>query len=249
MVRAYTRGGMLAPVMRIQTSRRVLRLLGDAGRELAEVAADHVLARPADGSAALSWDEIEAELVTGGPKLLKAMDNRLRTAGARPAATGTKLQRALGSRLPPTVAALQTPLTARSPAGEVVLAYLRRQVAAIVRHDPLVRCDEPDAVHQMRVATRRARSALQAFGQIIQRETTRPLVEELKWLAAVLGQARDCEVMLARFTAELAAIPADLVIGPRRPASPGTSPPNSHKRARPSCRRSTGDAISVCSTT
>ena len=35
--------------------------------------------------------------ITGGPKLLKAIDNRLRSAGARPAATGTKLQRALCS--------------------------------------------------------------------------------------------------------------------------------------------------------
>ena len=45
-------------------------------------------------------------------------------------------------------------LTRHSPAAEVVLAYLRDQVAAISRYDPLVRRDEPDAVHQMRVATR-----------------------------------------------------------------------------------------------
>jgi CHAD domain-containing protein len=214
LVRAYTRGGALAPVMRIKTRRRVLRLLGDGGRELAEVAADHVSAEPADASAALSWDEIEAELVTGDPKLLKAIDNRLRKAGARPAATGAKLRRALGRRLPAIIAVPETPLTAASPAGEVVLAYLRRQVAAIAHYDPLVRRDEPDAVHQMRVATRRARSALQAFGKIIEREATRPLGEELKWLAAVLGHARDSEVLLARLTAELAAIHPDLVIGP-----------------------------------
>ena len=84
----------------------------------------------------------------------------------------------------------------------------------MTRYDPLMRRDEPDAVHQMRVATCRARSALQAFGQIIQREATRPLDEELKWLAAVLGHVRDGEVLLTRFTAELAAIPPELVIGP-----------------------------------
>jgi CHAD domain-containing protein len=105
-------------------------------------------------------------------------------------------------------------LTARSPAGDVVLAYIRTQVLAIARYDPLVRRDAPDAVHQMRVATRRARSALQAFGQIIDREATRSLGEELKWLAAELGHARDSEVMLARLTAELAAIPPALVVGP-----------------------------------
>jgi hypothetical protein len=86
-------------VVRIQTSRRVLGLLDGAGQTLAEVAADHVSAEPAGGSAA-SWEEIEAELVTGGPELLTAIDTRLRRAGARPAATATKLQRALAGRLP-----------------------------------------------------------------------------------------------------------------------------------------------------
>ena len=214
MVRARTRGAALAPVVRIQTSRRVLRLLDGAGQALAEIAADHVSAESADRSAATSWDEIEAELVTGGPALLTAIEAQLRRAGARPAATATKLQRALAARLPAAGAAQQPPLTRHSPAGEVVLGYVRDQVAAIWRYDPLVRRDEPDAVHQMRVATRRARSALQAFGGIIERDATRPLCAELKWLAAALGPARDGEVLLARLTADLAAIPPALVVGP-----------------------------------
>ena len=106
------------------------------------------------------------------------------------------------------------PLHGHSSAGEVVLSYLHDQVAAITRYDPLVRRDEPDAVHQMRVATRRARSALQAFGSVIDREATRPLCEELKWLAATLGQARDTEVMLDRLEASLAGIPPAQVTGP-----------------------------------
>ena len=213
LVRARTRGAALAPVVRIQTSRRVLGLLDGDGQTLAELAADHVSAQPADGPAA-SWDEIEAELVTGGPALLTAIDKQLRRAGARPAATATKLQRALDGRLPAAGAAQQPPLTRGSPAGEVVLAYVRGQVAAIWRYDPMVRRDEPDAVHQMRVATRRARSALQAFGGIIDRDATRPLCAELKWLATELGAARDGEVMLDRLTADLAAIPPALVAGP-----------------------------------
>ena len=223
LVRARTRGAGLAPVVHMRTRRGVLRLLGEASRTLAEIAADQVSAEQMDESTATSWDEIEVELVTGDLELLKAIDGRLRAAGARPAPTATKLERALGDRLPAgraagggagAMAAPGAPLTARSPAGEVVLAYVRRQVLAISRYDPLVRRDEPDAVHQMRVATRRARSALQAFGGIVERERTRPLCAELKWLAAVLGQARDDEVLLARFTAELAAIPAGLVVGP-----------------------------------
>jgi len=214
LVRAYTRDTALTPVVHIQTRRRGLWLLDRAGRILAEIAADHVSAGPADGFAATSWDEIEAELVTGDSDLLNAIDTRLRKAGARSAATATKLQRALGGRLPAAEAALPPPLTAQPTAGELVLAYVRDQVAAVSRYDPLVRRGTPDAVHQMRVATRRARSALQAFGRVVEREATRPLCAELKWLAAALGQARDAEVLRDRLTSGLAAIPPALVAGP-----------------------------------
>jgi len=44
LVRAYTRGAALAPVVRIQIHRRVLRLLDSAGQALAEIAADHLSA-------------------------------------------------------------------------------------------------------------------------------------------------------------------------------------------------------------
>src|SRR5271166_3252022 len=195
LVRARARGAALAPVVRMRTGRGVLRLLDEGSRTLAEIAADHVSAEPAGGSAATCWEEIGVELVTGDPGLLTAIDARLREAGARPAATVTKLQRALGDQLPAASTGPGSPLTARSAAGEVVLGYLRHQVQAISRYDPLVRRDEPDAVHQMRVATRR-------------------LCEELKWLAAELGQARDGEVLLARLTAGLSALPPALVAGP-----------------------------------
>jgi len=52
LVRAYTRDAALAPVVRIQTARRALRLLDRAGRALAEIADDHVSAGPAGGPAA-----------------------------------------------------------------------------------------------------------------------------------------------------------------------------------------------------
>jgi len=145
----------------MRTNRGVLRLLDDAGRTLAEIVTDHVSAGPADGPAAASWTEIEVELVTGDRELLKAVGARLSAAGARPAGTATKLERALGE-LPAArrsagdgggaEAAEASPLTPHSPAGEVVLAYVRQQALDISRLDPFVRRDEPDAVHQMRVS-------------------------------------------------------------------------------------------------
>jgi CHAD domain-containing protein len=96
----------------------------------------------------------------------------------------------------------------------VVLAYLREQAEAIRAGDPAVRQDVPGAVHQMRVAIRRMRSALQAYGKIIDRAATRELTDELNWLAGVLGDARDLEVLHARFTDAVHELPDDLVVGP-----------------------------------
>jgi CHAD domain-containing protein len=223
LVQAHTRGAALVPVMHMRTVRGSRRLLDETGRPLAEIAVDAVSADPMTGSPPVSWEEIEVELVAGDAVLLDDVDARLRSAGARRATSANKLERALADRLraigeqPDTARdRLRQPLTEHSTAGDVVLAYLATQVRAITSFDPRVRRDEPDSVHQMRVATRRARSALQAFRRLFDWERVRPICDELKWLAAVLGRARDAEVLLARFTDELAAIPAGLVAGPIR---------------------------------
>ncbi|MGW1886492.1 CYTH and CHAD domain-containing protein [Streptomyces sp. NPDC001970] len=101
-------------------------------------------------------------------------------------------------------------------AGEFVLAYLREQRDAIVALDPAVRRDLPDAVHQMRVATRRMRSAFKTYRKIVDREVTDPLGDELQWLAGELGAARDQEVLAERFRDRIDALPRTLLLGPVR---------------------------------
>ena len=96
----------------------------------------------------------------------------------------------------------------------MVLAYLDAQASRLRRYDPLVRRDAPDAIHQMRVAARRMRSALQAFGRVIDRDQTRELTVELKWVAGELGGARDTEVMAERVAELLTHVPDDLKLGP-----------------------------------
>jgi CHAD domain-containing protein len=66
-----------------------------------------------------------------------------------------------------------------------------------------VRADAPDSIHKMRVAIRRLRSALTTFEPFFAAEVARPLGRELKWLAGVLGTARDAEVMRDRVHASL----------------------------------------------
>lgn len=215
LVRSRTRRRKLVPVATVESRRIVRRLLDADASVLAEVADDQVtgaaLGRP--GADASTWREIEIELVEGGRDLLDAAAQRLAEAGAAPASWGSKLARAMGD------AGLdrrteESEVTSSSTAGEVVTAHLRKQVRALVALDPLVRQDEHDSVHTMRVATRRLRSALATFRRLLDRQVTEPIRDELKWLGGVLGAARDAEVIHARLCELLATEPSGSVRGP-----------------------------------
>ncbi|GLW66100.1 CHAD domain-containing protein [Actinomadura rubrobrunea] len=210
LVAAYTRGARLRPVATLETERTVLPLLDEDGALLAEIADDAVTGRvlrdgsEEDGSEenTASWREIEVELGAGGPDLLKAAGKRLRKAGARRSASSSKLGRLLDGA-PQRAASSQAATGPNASAGEAVQAYLADQVAALLKYDPKARLAEEDAVHKMRVAVRRIRSALQSCRPLLARERTDPLRPELKWLADVLGEVRDLEVLRMRFTARL----------------------------------------------
>ncbi|MGZ4372431.1 MAG: CHAD domain-containing protein, partial [Gaiellaceae bacterium] len=91
----------------------------------------------------------------------------------------------------------------RAPAIEHVRAYLRAQVAEIERTDPLIRSgDDPEAVHDFRVAVRRMRSVLKSTRALFDEEWLQALREELRWLGGELAPARDLDVLLARLGKE-----------------------------------------------
>ena len=215
-VRAWVRDYDLHPVATVSTRRVVHRLLDEGGKVLAEVSDDVVTATATarQGEAVVSnWREWEIELVEGSRSLLSAADQLFGASGAGVSAWRSKLHHALGrpsDRRP----APAGELTGRSPAGVVVNAYFGAQIAVILQRDQAVRHDEPDAVHKMRVATRRLRSALSSFRPILDREITDPIRDELKWLAGELGGARDAEVQRQHLLEAVAAEPDDLVLGP-----------------------------------
>ncbi|MFF9507601.1 CHAD domain-containing protein [Streptomyces sp. NPDC014724] len=217
LLRSRLRGSELVPVVRLRTARDVHHLVDAEGAPLAEVAVDTVRAeRLTGGDGTAAWTEIEVELAENGdPALLDAVERRLRKAGVRPSALPSKLARALAETAPERNRKEGTGgTTSRVTAGDHVLAYIRRQAEAIVTLDPAVRRDLPDSVHQMRVATRRLRSALRTYRRILDRSVTDRVGDELKWLAAELGIDRDQEVLDARLRACLAALPRTLVLGP-----------------------------------
>ena len=78
--------------------------------------------------------------------------------------------------------------------GELAFAVLRRQFAAMRAHEPGTRLGEdPEELHDMRVATRRMRAAIKIFQDALP-ERSRWLREELRHFAGVLGAVRDLDV-------------------------------------------------------
>jgi CHAD domain-containing protein len=211
LVGAYLGGQRLIPVAELRNHRTLSTWSTEAGRTQLEVTDDRVTARPLPDGASRSWREFEVELGTDADlDLLDRAEAMLTKAGIRRSSSPSKLAQALGSRLPKA----PTPPGRNATAGEVVLAYLRTQAAAIRRNDLEIRRDTEDAVHQLRVAARRARSALQAFGAVLDRERTQHVIDELRWLGESAGQARDLEVLRERFAAQLAALPPEDALGP-----------------------------------
>ncbi|MGH3876411.1 MAG: CHAD domain-containing protein [Actinophytocola sp.] len=202
----YTRGVPLVPVARIATRRASWRLVDESGAELAELTDDHVEAENLNSSTMDNWRELEVELAEeADAALLDRAEKRLRKAGLRPASYRSKLARVLA-----------TPRGDEPghTAGDQLMAYVTRQLDALLRHDLLARRDAPDAVHQMRVATRRLRAALRAYRPLLDRERVERLRAELKWLGGRLGPARDLEVMDAELKKATDELPGELVLGP-----------------------------------
>ena len=221
-VRVYLRGEEVAPVVRLETRRTTHALYGENGVHLADLADDRVSATQlhaaAGGEGSRHWREWEVELVHGDPALFGPVGELLARAGASPAGHASKLARALegsggGARRKQARRAGRmegTPILLagrKAPAAAVVTVYFAAQLEQILAHDPGVRLEEAEAVHNMRSATRRLRSVLAAYRKLYVAVPVRRLRDELKWLGGMLGGPRDAEVMQARLRAQLEGLP------------------------------------------
>lgn len=82
--------------------------------------------------------------------------------------------------------------------GKLAYAVLREHFAQFLSYEPGVRLGEDaEAVHRMRVATRRLRAVISLFRDFLP-PTARRLRDELRWIARLLGSVRDLDVQLER---------------------------------------------------
>lgn len=209
VVLAIVRDRPLAPVAQISTTRHIQLLHGSDGTALAEFCDDQVTAWAVGGDEQ-AWREWELELLTpdAEPALLDRLGNRLLDAGAVPAGSGSKLARVLATGAEPKA---EAPLPA-----DPVHRAVAQQVAELIEWDRAVRADVWDSVHQMRVTTRKLRSLLKESEESFGLTDDSWVLDELRALAAILGVARDAEVLAERYENALDGLPAELVRGPVR---------------------------------
>ena len=86
-----------------------------------------------------------------------------------------------------------------------MLAYLDEQWGRLLREDVRLRAEQPGAVHKMRTASRRMRSALAAYRRLFDSDRARQLDDRLRWLARGLAPARDLQVIEGLLLESLAA--------------------------------------------
>jgi CHAD domain-containing protein len=211
-VRAVVGARELRRLFTLRTRRRTFDLAAAGSGVVAEIALDRTEVEPNRGDAAASLLRIELELAD--PEALAAVEplaGALGEADGFARASTSKFGAGLAAAaLAPAPAPDLGPsaIDRGSSIGEVAYAALRRQFAAYLANEPGTRLGEDiEALHDMRVATRRMRTAMAIFAGVLPAEVL-ALRDGMGWLADVLGEVRDLDVQLEWLRAEAAAHPA-----------------------------------------
>jgi CHAD domain-containing protein len=86
----------------------------------------------------------------------------------------------------------------RDPAGDAVALALRTGLARIGAQEADASHGDREGVHRLRATSRRLRSELRALENVVGAEWREQVEGELKWLAGLLGEVRDLDILLAR---------------------------------------------------
>jgi CHAD domain-containing protein len=198
-IRSLAAQHLVQPLLEVRTARRRFAVIADDVR-LGELTLDHT-AIPVDGDdvpVVIQRVEIESAGETNDERL-DAFAGALREACGLVPATRSKFESGLLARglTPPEPPDLgPTDVDPSMSSGDLAFASLRVQFAGMLAHEPGARLGEdPEEVHDMRVATRRMRAGIALFDTALPARA-RWLRKELKWLADSLGAVRDLDVQI-----------------------------------------------------
>ncbi|GMU39620.1 MAG: hypothetical protein AMXMBFR23_04860 [Chloroflexota bacterium] len=210
-VRTIAAAEPLAPLVEVRTRRRPVAVLRH-GHAVASVDLDET-ALLHDGAVAGTLRRVEVEVIEPAieRELAGFVKTLARDCGLTPATT-SKFEAALAAASLSPRAALDFGSTVLDPsagAAEYGFVWLRRHWAEFLHHEPGTRLGEDiEALHQMRVATRRLRATIALFRAVLpaRLETLR---DELQWAGHELGAVRDLDVQIEGMQALQAAAPEE----------------------------------------
>jgi triphosphatase len=186
----------LREVLQVRTRRRPFALRV-GGVDAAEVALDETTVMVGKGQRPMQLRRVEVEVLPEWVDALTPIVHQLRESCGLQPATLSKFEAgilALGAEIPGPLELGPTTSGPESTFGELAYSVMRRQLAVLREKEPGTRLGEdPEELHDMRVATRRLRAAIDLFTDVlpVRAHTYR---EELGWAARVLGHVRDLDV-------------------------------------------------------
>jgi triphosphatase len=190
----------LRTLFEIQTHRNAFGLILE-GTEVGEVALDETDIPLENDGEATHVRRVEVEVEPDAVLQLEPFVERLRDTCRLSPATDSKYEAGLFARglAPPGPPEFgPTDVDDSLTAGELAFRVLREQFAVFLAHELGTRIGEdPEELHDMRVATRRMRAAMKIFEEPLPVRVQR-FRDEFKWIAGALGEVRDLDVQLER---------------------------------------------------
>jgi CHAD domain-containing protein len=199
-VHAVSGAHALLPLFEVRTSRQRFAIRREnETQQLGEIALDEtVISRP-HGDPQTSMQRVEVEALTEAHEPLQSLVKTLRSDCALEAASDTKYSQGLksvGLAPGPAPEFAPTAVDASMPMAEVALANLRRYLSVWHLHEPGARLgDNPQELHDLRVAGRRLDAILRQFRSVLPASLLR-IRPTLKKLLRALGDARDLDIAL-----------------------------------------------------
>jgi triphosphatase len=197
-VRALTGPEELRPLFEVRTRRSTYRLLLD-GFRAGEIALDETTIPLEAEAEPARIRRVEVEVEPESFDRLEPFVERLREECRLSPAVASKYESGLFARgitppAPPDFG--PTEVDGALSTGEFAFRILRKQFGIFLAHEPGTRIGEdPEELHDMRVATRRMRAAMKIF-EVALPARTRAFRDSLKWVAGALGEVRDIDVQL-----------------------------------------------------
>jgi CHAD domain-containing protein len=197
-VRSLVGAKPLRPLFTLRTHRQPYGLLID-GVPAGEVVLDETTIETSGASEPVRLKRVEVEIEAASVERARPFVDDLRTACWLTPASASKFEvglLAIGLAPQGLPDAGPVSLPEAPSMGQLAYAVVRRSFLAFLQSEPTARVGEdPEGVHDMRVAIRRMRAALRLFEPALSRRAPR-LRAELRWVGSQLGEVRDLDIQL-----------------------------------------------------